>query len=99
MNFEVIETLRLVCAGFVTDIEKEYIHLPAADERFDAFSRAVKEGRGEDLEELCMAVASEHESQGFVNGFRLGVRLMLESLSPQGRETGRKGGGRHENGT
>lgn len=95
MNFEVIETLRLVCAGFVTDIEKEYIHLPA-DERYDAFSRAVKEGSGEDLEELCMAVASEHESQGFVNGFRLGVRLMLESLSPKGQETGRKGGGRHE---
>ena len=43
-----------------------------------------------------MAVASEQESQGFVNGFRLGVRLMLESLSPKGQETGRKGGGRHE---
>lgn len=99
MNFEVIETLRLACAGFVTDIEKEYIHLPAADKRFDAFSRAVREGSGEDLEALCMAVASEHESQGFVNGFRLGARLMLESLSPQSRETGRKGGGRHENGT
>ena len=96
MNFDVIETLRLVCAGFVTDIEKEYIHLPAADEQFDAFSRAVNQGNGEDLETLCMAVASEHESQGFVNGFRLGVRLMLESLSPQGRETGRKGGGRYE---
>ena len=96
MNFEVIETLRLACAGFVADIKKEYIHLPAADERFDAFSRAVKEGSGGDLEELGMAVASEHESQGVVNGFRLGGRLMLESLSPQGRETGRKGGGRHE---
>ena len=96
MNFEVIETLRLVCAGFVTDIEKEYIHLSTADERFDAFSRAVREGSGEDLEKLCMDVANEHESQGFVNGFRLGIRLMLESLSPQGRETGRKGGGRHE---
>ena len=96
MNFEVIETLRLGCAVIVTDIDQEDIHLPAADERYDAFSLAVKEGRGEDLEEMCMAVASEHESQGFVNGFRLGVRLMLESLSPQGRETGRKGGGRHE---
>lgn len=92
MNFEVIETLRLACAGFVTDIEKEYLHLPASDERFDAFSWAVREGSGEDLEKLCMAVASEHESQGFVNGFR----LMLESLSPKGRETGRKGDGRHE---
>lgn len=88
----------MACAGFVTEIERDYIHFPGTDDRYEAFVRAAKESNQKDLEGLCMDVAGEHETQGFVNGFRFGVRLMLESLGPWSlaHETGKKGGGRHE---
>ena len=92
--------LGMACAGFVTDIEKEYIHLPGDEAAYDVFSNVVSSDSHPELEGLCANVACAYEPKGFVNGFRMGVRLMLESIGPglQLKETSGsgKGGGRHD---
>ena len=78
-NCEIIQALYLACGGFtVESMNREYVHLPSAEEASERARWAVEQGETAELEELCAATEAEHEIQGFVNGFRMGVRLMVE---------------------
>lgn len=78
MNFQAIQALYAACCGGVTDIEQDYIQLTEARRSHERLTVALARGTEEDMDALCVDSEAAHEEQGFVNGFRMGVRLMTE---------------------
>lgn len=92
MNFEVIQALRAACNGFIDPVlERDYIELPAADVASQQVTEAISAGQLDELDELCADAAYERENQGYINGFRLGVRLMAECTGASPQSTGTPG--------
>lgn len=88
MNFEVIQGLRLACDGFISPkLEQDYIQLTSAERASQLMLDAIDAGRLDDLVELCSDAEAERENQGFVNGFRMGMRLMSECTGAAPLET------------
>lgn len=84
MNFEVIQALQAACGGCVDPaIERDYIFTTEARQSSDALLKAI-EGLPQvnELDDLRAASEADHERQGFINGFRMGVRLMSECTMP-----------------
>ncbi len=78
-DFGVIESLQLGCTGFISpEMEKGYIHLPEVNDVVKHFCQALDENDIDTLDALSIEMASVHERQGFINGFRVAMRLMAE---------------------
>lgn len=84
MNFEVIQALQAACGGCVDPVvERDYIFTTEARQAGDTLTKAyMGSTKREELAELCAASECAHERQGFINGFRMGVRLMSECTIP-----------------
>ncbi len=81
-NFEVIESLQLGCTGFIDpEMEKGYVHLSEANDVEKRFCQALIERDMDAVDDLSTEMADVHERQGFINGFRMAVRLMMEVRS------------------
>lgn len=84
MDFKMIEALLLSTQGFTGSIDAEYLNLKSAQDSSDNLRTELKkvgvrrENMTEDLEEALVLVESEYERQGFISGFRMGVKLMSE---------------------
>ncbi len=78
-KFEVIESLQLGCTGFVnSEMEKGYVRLPEVNDVTKRFCQALDGSDMDALDDLSIEMASAHERQGFINGFRMAMRLMTE---------------------
>ncbi len=78
-NFEVIESLLLGCTGFVNpEMEKGYVCLPEVNDATKRFCQALDGSDMDALDDLSIEMASAHERQGFINGFRVAMRLTTE---------------------
>ena len=84
MDFKMIEALLLSTQGFTGSIDAEYLNLKRAKDSSDKLRTELekagvrRENITEDLEEALVLVESEYERQGFISGFRMGVKLMSE---------------------
>ncbi len=78
-NFEVIESLQLGCTGYTNpEMEKGYVRLPEVDNVAKRFCQAFAKSDMDALDDLSIEMAAAHERQGFINGFRVAMRLMTE---------------------
>ncbi len=78
-NFEVIESLLLGCTGSIDpEMEKGYVRLPEVNDVTKQFCQALDGSDMDALDDLSIEMASAHERQGFINGFRVAMRLMTE---------------------
>ena len=88
MNFKMIEALLLSAKGFTGTIDAERLHLKDAKDSSDMlYAELEKLGISEknmpnSLDEALVGVESEYERQGFISGFRMGVKLMIECIGP-----------------
>ena len=86
MNFRMIEALLLASNGYTGTLDT--MSLKSAKNSTDNFyAELAKEGLSaekmpESLDEALVTVESEYERQGFISGFRMGARLMLECIGP-----------------
>lgn len=84
MDFKMIEALLLSTQGFTGSIDAEYLNLKRAKDSSDKLRTELekagvrRENMTEDLEGALVLVESEYERQGFISGFRMGVKLMSE---------------------
>lgn len=84
MNFKMIEALLFSTQGCTGSIDSEYLNFKSAQDSSDNLRAELKkvgvrsENMTEDLEEALVLVESEYERQGFISGFRMGVKLMAE---------------------
>lgn len=93
MEFKFIESMLLSTQGLTGTIDAERLSLKSA-EASSAHLLAELEKAGvqrenitEDLAEALVLVESEYERQGFICGFRMGVKLILEcTYQPARRE-------------
>lgn len=69
-------------------INAEFVHLKDAKNSTDRlYNELAKVGLTagnipDSLDEALVTVESEYERQGFISGFRMGVKLMLECIGP-----------------
>ena len=89
MNFKMIEAMLLSTQGFTGSIDSEYLNFKSAQDSSDDL-RAELEKLGiseknmpNSLDEALVGVESEYERQGFISGFRMGVKLMAECTYQQ----------------
>lgn len=86
MNFRMIEALLLASNGYTGTLDT--MSLKSAKNSTDNFyAELAKVGLSaekmpESLDEALVTVESEYERQGFISGFRMGARLMLECIGP-----------------
>lgn len=81
MNYDVITALLQASQGFTGALDKDYVKLEQAEQSsIDAIQRAskVEDSLGIDLDSLVSTAISYAEEQGFINGFRMGAKLMME---------------------
>ena len=86
MDFAVIEAILLSTKGFTGTLDGYRIELPtaqAASERLEFLITMDNTGMTDDA---LLEVEREYEWQGFLNGFRLGVRFMLECGASSARD-------------
>lgn len=86
MNFRMIEALLLASNGYTGTLDT--LNLKSAKNSTDNFYAELEkvglsaEKMPESLDEALVTVESEYERQGFISGFRMGARLMLECIGP-----------------
>ena len=86
MNFRMIEALLLASNGDTGTLDT--LNLKSAKSSEDTlYAELAKVGLSaekmpESLDEALVTVESEYERQGFISGFRMGARLMLECIGP-----------------
>lgn len=86
MNFRMIEALLLASNGYTGTLDT--LNLKSAKSSEDTlYAELAKVGLSaekmpESLDEALVTVESEYERQGFISGFRMGARLMLECIGP-----------------
>lgn len=84
MNFKMIEALLFSTQGFTGSIDAERLSLKSAETSSECLLAELekagvpRENMAEGLEDALVLVESEYERQGFISGFRMGVKLMLE---------------------
>lgn len=88
LDFKMIEVLLLASNGYTGTLDGNFLHLKEPQDSEDNFfSELEKLGirraeLPESLDEALVTVESEYERQGFISGFRMGARLMLECIGP-----------------
>ena len=88
MNFRMIEALLLASNGQAGTLDADALNLKSAKNSTDNFyAELAKVGLSaekmpDSLDEALVTVESEYERQGFISGFRMGARLMLECIGP-----------------
>lgn len=87
-NFKMIDALLQAANGNTGVIDSDYAHLNAARSSTAHFYKELAKlgHKSEDLpdsfDEALVTMESEYERQGFINGFRMGTRLMMECIGP-----------------
>lgn len=88
MNFKMIDALLLSTKGFTGTIDAEFLNLKGAKNSTDHFYDELAKvgvtikGMPESLDEALVVMEDEYERQGFISGFRMGVKLMMECIGP-----------------
>lgn len=88
MNFKMIEALLLASEGYTGTIDADFLHLKGAknstEHLYDELAKVglTSEKMPDDLDEALVRVESEYERQGFISGFRMGAKLMIECIGP-----------------
>lgn len=88
MNFRMIEALLLASNGQTGTLDADVLNLKSAKNSTDNFyAELAKVGltpknMPDSLDEALVIVESEYERQGFISGFRMGAKLMLECIGP-----------------
>lgn len=88
MNFRMIEALLLASNGQTGTLDADVLNLKSAKNSTDNFyAELAKVGltpknMPDTLDEALVTVESEYERQGFISGFRMGAKLMLECIGP-----------------
>ena len=87
MNFKLIDALLSATNGFTNEEQMGYIHLKGAKNSTNNFYEKLKNTGLHDkflakdvLDEALVALETEYERQGFINGFRMGAHIMMERL-------------------
>ena len=86
MDFRMIEALLLAsngCTGTLDALNLKSVK----DSEDNLYAELAKVGLSgektpDSLDDALIAVESEYERQGFISGFRMGARLMLECIGP-----------------
>lgn len=88
MNFRMIEALLLASNGQTGTLDADVLNLKSAKNSTEnLYAELAKVGltpknMPDSLDEALVTVESEYERQGFISGFRMGARLMLECIGP-----------------
>lgn len=83
-----IEALLLASNGQTGTLDADVLNLKSAKNSTDNFyAELAKVGltpknMPDTLDEALVTVESEYERQGFISGFRMGAKLMLECIGP-----------------
>ena len=87
-NFKTIDALLQAVNGYTGVIDSDYTHLNAARNSTSHFYEELEklghkhENLPDSFDEAMVTMETEYERQGFINGFRMGVHLMLECIGP-----------------
>lgn len=88
MNFKLIDTLLLAANGYTDEKNLGYTHVNGAKNSTSYFYEKLKNNgmydrfiEADGLDEAFVAVETEYERQGFINGFRMGAHMMMECLA------------------
>ena len=88
MNFKMIEAILMASNGMPGIIDGDFMHLKGAKNSTENFYTALNkaglcpENMPDGVDDALVALEEEYERQGFINGFRMGARLMLECIGP-----------------
>lgn len=88
MNFRMIEALLLASNGQTGTLDADVLNLKSAKNSTEnLYAELAKVGltpknMPDSLDEALVIVESEYERQGFISGFRMGAKLMLECIGP-----------------
>lgn len=88
MNFKILDTILQASNGFTGVIDADYLHLKGAANStkhfYDEMAKVglTAERMPDSLDEALVTMEDEYERQGFINGIRMGARLMLECIGP-----------------
>ena len=88
MYFKMMEAIFMASNGHTGVLDSDFLHLEDAKESTNRlYSELGKVGiyssdMPDSLHEALAVMESEYERQGFVNGMRMGARLMLECMGP-----------------
>lgn len=85
MNYDVITALLQSAQGFTGALDKDYVKLERAEQSSNDVIQLVSQidgTMGLALDSLVATALSDAEEQGFINGFRMGAKLMMELNSP-----------------
>ena len=88
MYFKMMEAIFMASNGQTGILDSDFLHLEDAKESTETlYSELGKVGiyssdMPDSLHEALAVVEREYERQGFVNGMRMGARLMLECMGP-----------------
>ena len=85
MDFTIIEAIEAAMdhSCITNGIQSYLISIPEAAAASTKFEVALESGDKEKLDEASGMIAAEYERQGFINGFRAGMKLALEVLGKQ----------------
>ena len=85
MDFHIIETIEAAIdhGVILKNADKNYITRPGTDEALHLFDLALDAGDKMDIDDAAGLIASEFETQGFINGFRAGMKLAFEIWAKQ----------------
>ena len=88
MNFKMIEALLKSTQGFTGTIDTDFLHLKGAKNSTDHFYDELEKvgitarDMPESMDDALVNLENEYERQGFISGFRMGVKLMIECIGP-----------------
>ena len=88
MNFRTIEALLLASNGQTGTLDADVLNLKSAKNSTEnLYAELAKVGltpknMPDSLDEALVTVESEYGRQGFISGFRMGAKLMLECIGP-----------------
>ena len=85
MDFTIIEAIEIAMdhSCITNGIQNYLISIPEATEASRQFEVAMESGDKGKLDEASGMIAAEYERQGFINGFRAGMKLALEVFGKQ----------------
>ncbi len=84
MEFKMIDALYLSVRGVAGDLDEQHLSIRDAKRSSDRLTAQLEraginaQNMSPELEEALLILEVEHERQGFINGFRMGVQLMRE---------------------
>lgn len=88
MEFKMIDALYSSIRGLAGDLDEQHLSIGDAKRSSDRLTAQLEragitaQSMTPELEEALLILEVEHERQGFINGFRMGVQLMRECTCP-----------------